>query len=106
MKRLFTVFMISVMVLAVSGCTAGPSELVDVPNEDGKVAGFWRGLWHGVISPFTFIVSLFSDSVQVYEVHNDGGWYDFGFLMGASIIFGGSGGGAAYRRRKAGCCAT
>jgi hypothetical protein len=101
MKKLLVVLMVSMMVVAISGCAAGPSELVNVPDEDGDVAGFWQGLWHGVISPITFIVSLFSDSVQIYEVHNNGGWYDFGFLAGMSIIFGGSGGGAACRRRKA-----
>jgi len=53
-----------------------------------------------VLSPITFIISLFSKSVYVYEVHNNGGWYTFGFLMGASITFGGSGGGAASRRKK------
>lgn len=99
MKRLFAVFMISMMMLAISGCAAGPNELVNIPDEEGKVAGFWQGLWHGFISPFTFLISLFSDTVHIYEIHNNGGWYNFGFLLGASIIFGGSGGGAARRRR-------
>jgi hypothetical protein len=98
-KRLFAVFMISMMMLAISGCAAGPNELVNIPDEEGKVAGFWQGLWHGFISPFTFLISLFSDTVHIYEIHNNGGWYNFGFLLGASIIFGGSGGGAARRRR-------
>jgi hypothetical protein len=35
----------------------------------------------------------------MYEVHNNGGWYNLGFLLGLIIIFGGSGGGAARRRR-------
>ena len=35
----------------------------------------------------------------MYEVHNNGGWYNLGFLQGLIIIFGGSGGGAARRRR-------
>jgi hypothetical protein len=74
--------------------------MVNTPNEDDEVAGFWQGLWQGFISPFTFLVSLFSDAVHVYEVHNNGNWYNFGFLMGASMIFGGSGGGAARRRRR------
>ena len=99
MKRLFAVFMISMMMLAISGCAAGPNELVNIPDEEGKVAGFWQGLWHGFISPFAFLISLFSDTVHIYESHNNGGWYNFGFLLGASIIFGGSGGGAARRRR-------
>jgi hypothetical protein len=47
-----------------------------------------------------FIISLFNDSVGIYEMHNNGGWYNFGFLLGASIIFGGSGGGACRGRRR------
>ena len=83
-----------------AACTAGPNQLRNTPNSDGDVAGFWMGLWHGFISPFTFVLSLFTKSIYVFEVHNSGGWYTFGFLMGASLIFGGSGGGAASRRRK------
>jgi hypothetical protein len=83
-----------------TACVAGPNEFVNTPDSDGDVAGFWRGLWHGIISPVTFIISLFSDTVHVYEVHNTGSWYDFGFLLGASIILGGSSGGAASRRKK------
>ena len=99
MKRLFGVFMILMMVFAISGCAAGPNELTDLPDGEGKVAGFWQGLWHGVISPFAFLVSVFSDTVHIYETHNNGGWYNFGFLLGASIIFGASGRGVGRRRR-------
>ena len=99
MKTLFAVILISMMMLAISGCAAGPNELVNIPDEEGEVAGFWQGLWHGFVSPFTFLISLFSDTVHIYEIHNNGGWYNFGFLFGASIFFGGSGRGAARRRR-------
>lgn len=51
--------------------------------------GFWLGMWHGFISPITFIISLFNDSVEFYSVHNNGGWYNFGFVLGACILFGG-----------------
>ena len=44
--------------------------------------GFWGGLWHGIITPFAFIGSLFSDNIAVYACNNSGGWYDFGFLIG------------------------
>ena len=97
MRALILVLLLGLLLAA---CTAGPNELQDTPNEEGEVAGFWLGLWHGFISPFTFIISLFSDSVYVFEVHNNGGWYIFGFLLGASMIFGGGGGGAASRRRR------
>lgn len=100
MKTLISFVILIVLVFAISGCTAGPNAMVDTPDEEGDIANFWQGLWNGFIAPFTFIISLFSDTIHVYEVHNNGGWYDFGFLLGASIIFGGSGGGAARRRRR------
>ena len=100
MKKTIFVLILVLLALVISACTAGPNQLRNTPDEDGEVAGFWRGLWHGLIAPFTFIFSLFSKSVYVFEVHNNGGWYTFGFLLGASSIFGGSGGGAAYRKRR------
>lgn len=52
--------------------------------------GFWGGLWHGLITLFSFIGSLFSDDIAVYAVNNNGGWYDFGFLLGVGgFSFGG-----------------
>ncbi|MGB5321969.1 hypothetical protein [Lutimonas sp.] len=53
--------------------------------------GFFGGLWHGFIAPFSFIVSLFMDDVALYAVNNNGSWYDFGFVLGAGILFGGGG---------------
>ncbi len=94
-----TVLLLLLLSVVIAGCAAGPNEMVDTPDDEGDVAGFWQGLWHGVIAPFTFIISLFSDSVYVFEVHNNGGWYVFGFLLGASIIFGGGGRGSRRWRR-------
>lgn len=45
-------------------------------------AGFWAGLWHGMIAPLLFWFSLFLPGVRVYETNNKGRWYDFGFLAG------------------------
>jgi hypothetical protein len=100
MKNTLIIFVILILVMLLTACTAGPNELRNTPDEDGEVAGFWKGLWHGLIAPITFIISLFSKSVYVFEVHNNGGWYTFGFLLGASATLGGSGGGAACRRKK------
>ncbi len=52
--------------------------------------GFLGGLWHGIIAPLSFFGSLFMDDVAMYAVNNNGGWYDFGFVLGAGILFGGS----------------
>jgi len=44
--------------------------------------GFWHGLWHGIIFPIAWIISLFSESTAIYAIYNNGGWYDFGFFIG------------------------
>ena len=69
---------------------AGPNELQNTENEDGKIAGFWQGLWHGSIAPFTFLISLFKEDIGVYELHNNGRWYNFGFIFGLMIVFSGN----------------
>ena len=67
---------------------AGPSSKWKL--SDAEPAGFWAGFWHGLIVPITFIVSLFNPDVRIYETNNNGGWYDFGFILGASSSLGGS----------------
>jgi hypothetical protein len=67
---------------------AGPGSIYQVAG--AKPAGFWPGFWHGLITPITFIVSLFSPNVRFYETHNAGRWYDFGFVLGVAGSFGGS----------------
>jgi hypothetical protein len=67
---------------------AGSNSKYNLPG--AKPAGFLAGLWHGLICPFTFLVSLFHDGVRMYETNNKGRWYDFGFLIGASGPLGGS----------------
>jgi len=100
MSRTEVIVGILLVLVILAGCAPGPNSLADVPNDEGEVAGFWMGLWHGLASPVIFIISLFNKSVEVYEVHNNGGWYTFGFLLGASVILGGSSGGSACRRRR------
>jgi hypothetical protein len=68
---------------------AGPNSKYQLP--EARPAGFWAGLWHGLISPITFLVSLFNPGVRIYETKNRGLLYDFGFLIGVSGAFGGSG---------------
>ena len=99
-KKTVFYLIIAVLVISLAGCAGGPNEMRDTPDEEGEIAGFWNGLWHGIISPVTFVISLFSDKTHMYEVHNNGGWYNFGFLIGASIILGGGGRGSAAGRRR------
>lgn len=91
--------LLAAAVLLLVGCAAGPNDVAQVGTTD--LAGFWLGLWHGVISPVTFVISLFTDGVSVYEVHNNGNWYDFGFVLGVCVAFsGGAHSGNAARRPR------
>jgi uncharacterized spore protein YtfJ len=94
MRRMGLWIVVVITLTVLAGCAAGSNELVNSANAQGIVAGFWRGLWNGIIAPVTFVISLFNRNVQMYEVHNNGGWYNFGFLLGVIIIFGGGGSGA------------
>jgi hypothetical protein len=66
------------LVLLLASCAADAN-----PAAGEGSAGFWLGLWQGLILPVTFVVSLFNDSVAVYEVDNRGHLYDLGFVFGA-----------------------
>lgn len=98
-KRLPLLVLGALAVVMLAGCAAGPNPVVDTAGADGDIAGFWLGLWHGLICPIIFIISLLSDGVHIYEVHNNGGWYNFGFLLGASCALGGSGASTSSSRR-------
>ncbi|MCK5258513.1 MAG: hypothetical protein KAJ69_03255, partial [Thermoplasmatales archaeon] len=47
------------------------------------------GIWHGLIIVITFIISLFTNEVGLYEVSNTGWSYNLGFLIGLMISLGG-----------------
>ena len=59
------------------------------PAWAGDVPGFWMGLVHGFIAPFSLIGHLFDHSIRVYAFPNSGGWYDFGYILGIGALLGG-----------------
>ena len=59
-------------------------------SQDAGAPGFWWGLLHGFIFPWAWIGSLFDPNIAVYSVPNSGGWYDFGFFLGITVLGGGS----------------
>jgi len=83
-SRISTLFVSIAFLLLLTSCAAGNAQFTSQ-----EPAGFWYGLWHGVISFISLIIHLFSDTVSVYETNNSGGWYDFGFLLGVVSIWGG-----------------
>lgn len=103
MKSSFTVLLLVLFVLSIlAGCAPGPNLSKGLATEHGRVAGFWLGLWQGFIAPFVFVVSLFKAGLNIYEVHNNGAWYNLGYLFGLACFFGGSGNRAGRRRRGCG----
>jgi len=66
----------------------GVNPLINQPDPQGRVARAGAGLWHGIIAPATLIVSFFNSDVRMYEVHNAGSEYDFGFFVGLALIIG------------------
>ena len=89
MKTFSAIGICLILIFILSSCMAGPNKLEKMPNEEGKVAGFWKGFWHGLIAPITFIISIFSKTIRLYEVHNSGFWYNFGFVLGAGLFLSG-----------------
>jgi hypothetical protein len=80
------------------GCAPGPNQSKGTVSQHDVVAGFWLGLWQGFIAPILFVVSLFKTNLNIYEVHNNGAWYNFGYLFGLACFFGGGGSRAARRK--------
>ena len=67
------------LLLLVAGCASQPiSSPVDAP-------GFFSGLLHGALSLFALIGSFFTDA-RIYSFPNSGVSYDFGFIIGLSIV--------------------
>ena len=83
-RRLLVFVALSVAGFAVTKCAYQPlPNVVDPPS-------FFSGLLHGFLIFFSFVGSLFTD-VRIYAFPNSVGWYDFGYLIGASMFLGGSG---------------
>ena len=87
MKTVF-LFILLGLIVSLSGC----ADTVDFTlNTSKESVGFWYGLWHGLIIIFAWIGSLFSDSIAIYATYNNGGWYDFGYILGVGGFGFGSG---------------
>jgi len=89
MKYASLILLCLLFLLLFTSCTATPQDIEAC--REGEPAGFLYGLWHGIIAPIAFIISLFTDSVSVYSVNNSGGWYDLGFLLGVGAFSGSAG---------------
>lgn len=81
-RRALAFLTIWVGALFLASCATQPIGSVYSPP------GFLFGLLHGFLIFFSFIGSLFTD-FRIYAFPNSGGWYDFGYLIGAAMFLGG-----------------
>lgn len=84
MGNVHRVFVICGFAGMLAACAAGSAEF-----SAQEPAGFFYGIWHGIISFISLVIHIFNDNVLIYETNNTGGWYDFGFLIGVTSIWGG-----------------
>ncbi len=87
MSKKFIALALVVSVVLVSLACAPGNERWDQTMNPGDRAGFWAGIWHGLIIIITFVVSLFTKEVGIYEVNNTGWAYNLGFLIGLCFSF-------------------
>ncbi len=98
-KYIFALIFVMLAVLTLAGCAPGNIRW-DQDVTPGNEAGFWAGIWHGLIIIITFIISLFTDRVGIYELTNNGWRYNLGFIVGLLISMGGGFKGAKRRKRR------
>jgi hypothetical protein len=81
MKKTTIVSVLCLLVLC--SCATQPE-----PYITNNLPGFFTGLWHGWVSIFAFFGHLFDNSIKIYEFPNNGGWYEFGFMIGVGGVGG------------------
>ncbi len=83
-KYISLLFVFALLSIVLFSCTpGGGASSFDDP------AGFFMGIWHGWIAPVSLFMGFFNQEIRVYEIHNTGWWYDFGFYMAIISGFGG-----------------
>lgn len=86
--------LVPVALVLLAACAPSGNPVPASELAQGAPAGFLLGLWHGAILFVTFVISLFSDAVGIYEANNTGWPYNLGYVLGVMIAFGGGGAGA------------
>ncbi len=83
MKKLNLMMLLLSVTLLLCSC-ADNTNISNCVTLNDDTYGFWGGLWHGMIVTLDFIGMLIWDDVTVYAPNNNGGWYAFGFVLGAN----------------------
>ncbi|MBU3023321.1 hypothetical protein [Aestuariibacter sp. A3R04] len=81
-------WLLVIFVTMLAGCA---DHMTFEQAQSAEQVGFFHGLWHGLIIIFSWLASLIFDDVAIYAIYNNGGWYDFGFVLGVGGFGFGSG---------------
>jgi len=81
MKKNAILLLVIISVMFVSCAPSGYSS---------QEAGFFSGIWHGIIFVFSLIGKLFGLKIGIYAEHNSGFFYWLGFMIGLGLLGGGS----------------
>lgn len=91
-QRLPAILLVVCLAVLLAGCAPGHERF----SVGTQPAGFFWGVWHGWIAPFSLIAGFFRPAIRLYETHNTGWWYDLGFYL---AVVGGFGS-LSFARRK------
>ena len=83
-KCILSIAMLIGVMVFMAGCVPGGGS-----NNAFNTAGFFMGVWHGWIAPVSLIMSIFNSNYSIYEVYNNGFWYDLGYYAAIISGFGG-----------------
>ena len=73
-----------IAIITIVGCMPG-----DGNRTADQPAGFFWGVWHGLIAPISLIWGLFNSEIRLYEPQNTGWAYDLGFYLAVIGCFSG-----------------
>ena len=76
MAKKFICLLLLITLITVAGCMPG-----DGSYTAEEPAGFFWGVWHGLIAPISLIWGLFNADIRLYEPINNGWAYDLGFYI-------------------------
>ncbi len=85
MKKIFILKSLGLICLlfVLTACIPG-----DGTHSVEKKAGFFWGYWHGLIAPISLILSYFKQHLSIYEIHNNGFWYNLAYYIAILSGFG------------------
>ena len=84
-----------ITLVTIAGCMPG-----DGSYTAEEPAGFFWGVWHGLIAPISLIWGLFNADIRLYEPLNTGWAYDLGFYIAVIGGFSGFSSSGGNKRKK------